>query len=491
MAQRYRRGGEQGDKLIMPRQPEQAISEIEILGPDGKPFKSSSVRPHTVIDPKYLGEYHKRIPWTDEEAPRFRREAVRFYEDYDLWRIPRQAKEDGEIVTPIKGNACADRVLFMFTHAGDHVFARGIGSECGSEYRSRIIHGMMADGRYVFEDRSLFPDDVSREDPRATLFEDGRIYLTYTRIQDAKAGYSVGLASIKDPSRPHEITEHGSLIGVNEDGVDCKDATILPEKVGGKVWMLIRLKPGIQAVSFDDVGELVALAQDPGRRDAYWKKMREEYDRNPQEYNHLHPNTPQMRLWEARWSKILSVEVENLMFTHPQRDLYQPVDDGGYSWYGPGPAPIKVEGEDGRRYWLGFPHRGQVVSEPTEEGKRRMTEAGVRVDSLKFYCVLSTLHDFEDPRKLVAVSPSPVSMPKAWRYGQRADQSREVRELLNSPDAVRFVYIAAGAQRMMKDGEPHIYVPVGVDDSYTVPKFMKEKGPDGIVEWMLKYGRVD
>jgi hypothetical protein len=78
-------------------------------------------------------------------------------------------------------------------------------------------------------------------------------------------------------------------------------------------------------------------------------------------------------------------------------------------------------------------------------------------------------------------------MPKRWRYEQR-EENPLLRDLLGAKNAVRYVYITAGAERRVDEGgEPYIWVPIGVDDAYTVPKRLDQ---GELVNWMLQHGRV-
>lgn len=386
------------------------------------------------------------------------------------------------LVLPLQGNSYADRGLFMLTHAGKHVFARCIGS-VDQTYTSNLIHGVMDDGKIVFDDEPLFSDGVAREDPRAMLIGE-KMYLTYTRIGSSTPDdFSVGLAVIDDPAKPQEIRELGTLIKIFEPGVHCKDSVLITEKINGKHHVLIRLKPGIQDVAFDSMHDIEDLAQDPRRRDDFWARVRRQYRENPGDFNHLHPNTPEMLLWEARWKPLFHRRIENLTSTYPERDHFKINVDTPH-WYGTGPTPLKVE-EAGRNYWLGFPHRGQVIGHLTEEGETKRRLDGRREEDLKFYCILATLHAFEDPRRLTAVSPIPLLMPTPQRVSERGIQAH--LDPVMGSDAVPFVYITAGSMRTVRDGRPSIQVPVGVNDMYTVIKYFDEKE---LLGWMLSEGKL-
>ncbi|MCX6695287.1 MAG: hypothetical protein NTU61_03225, partial [Candidatus Altiarchaeota archaeon] len=288
-----------------------------------------------------------------------------------------------------------------------------------------------------------------------------------------KPSFEVGLASV-NPSNPRKVTEHGTVIRVLDEGVDCKDAVLFPERIGGRVHMLVRLKPGIQVVSFDSMDDVVSLAGDPQRREDYWNRMRADYQRNPSKYNHIHPNTPEMTLMEARWKPLFQERIKALIEMNPDRDYLRGIKDEGYFWYGNGPAPIKTE-----HGWLTFPHRGQVIAELNEEGESRRKMEGERIDTLKFYCVFAALHDLEDPKRILAVSPTPLTLPDP--------ENPRLLKTFKFKDSVPFVNITAGAVREQKRGEPHILLMVGVNDVYTIPQWFKEKE---LLDWMLEYGRV-
>ncbi len=397
----------------------------------------------------------------------------------DLTNVARTGEE---LVLPLQGNIYADRVLFMLTHAGEHVFARCIGS-VDQTYTSNLIHGVMDDGKIVFDDKPLFSDRVSREDPRAMLIRE-KMYLTYTRVDTSiPDDISVGLAVIEDPAKPQEIRELGELIKIQEPGLHCKDSVLITERIGGKHHVLIRLKPGIQDVAFDSMQDIADLAQDPRRRDDFWDRVRRQYRKNPGDFNHLHPNTPEMMVWEARWKPLFDRQLKNLTSTYPERDHFKLNFDTPH-WYGTGPTPLKVEA-GGRNHWLGFPHRGQVVGHLTEEGKVKRRIEGRRMEDLKFYCILATLHAFDDPRRLTAVSPIPLLMPTTRRVTERGIQAH--LDPVMGSDAVPFVYITAGSMRTEREGRPQIQVPIGVNDMYTVLKYIDEKE---LLDWMLSEGEL-
>jgi len=426
------------------------------------------------------------LPGSKEWEATLRSEAVRWKQKVDNVEVGPISREDGDLVLPLKDNPHADRVLFMLTTVGKSVFARAVGTVSGA-YKSNILHGVRDGDKIVWDGEPDFKDDVSREDPRAFPVEGGW-YLTYTRLTPNSPGFGVGLAVIDDIARPHEIREIGELIGVTEEGVDCKDTVILPEKVNGKVVMLVRFKPGIQAVQFDSMDDVIALAQDPGRRDEFWSRWQSMYAGGGVEagkVDHLSPRSPEMRLWEARWSLIIRERINELLANFPDQGLYDITLDAPY-WYGPGPAPLLVE-KDGEKYWLGFPHRGQVIGELTEQGAAKKRMKNERLDSLKFYFVFSTLHRYDDPTKLVAVSPIPLSMPSVERYEQR-EHIDGVKNPLTSREAVPFVYILAGASREERHGKEKIFTPIGVNDVYTVLKWFNEKE---LVNWMLTHGKVE
>jgi len=390
-------------------------------------------------------------------------------------------KVDGSLLLPIKDNPHADKVLMLPTVADKHVFARVIGSAAGG-YVSNLLHGVRVDGGINWDDEPLFKDGVAREDPRATKVDDSD-YLTYTRL--GGDGYGVGLSVIDDPGKPHELREVGEIIRIGEEGVDSKDACILRDRVDGKVGLLVRLKPGIQLALFDDMQDLMDLASDSERRDAFWSRFRKRYNEDPRRYNHLHPNMPEMKLWESRWRNYIDDRIKQLVNAYPESHFYD-IDVGGPYWYGTGPTPLPVE-KDGRRYLLAFHHRGQVIGELTEEGVKKRTMDKERPDNLKFYCVLATLHDHDDPRKLVAVSPLPLSLPSPWRYAERGARAG-VKDPMMSKDAVPFVYITAGAALEERHNDDYVFLPISVNDVYTVMKWYRK---NGLMGWMLRDGKIE
>jgi hypothetical protein len=518
------------------------------------------------------GEFHEKPLTTNLDVASHRVEGILWKKRIEAGEVKPIGREDIGLIAPIKCNPHADRVLFMLSTVDGHVYARSIGSANGG-YVSNIIHGVRTDGGIRWDEEPLFNDGVSREDPRVTKL-DGRIYMTYTRVEprsefnwddaaedgrdmliealriedrdrrlgiewldramverkgdtimltddghfltlevnakgdmvivnvdgeksfdfDAKheggslkaykEGVGVGLASMP-ADNPADVTEHGTLMSINEVGVDSKDAVILPERVNGKVQVLVRLKPGIQVVEFDSIEDVVKLAEgDAEGRERFWRNMRLDYMRDPERYNHLHPNTEEMRLWEARWKPIIEERIAELIREYEEDDGIYEMDVNSPCHYGTGPAPIPVE-RDGERYWLCFHHRGQRIGELTREGRRRKELEHERVDELKFYCIIPTLHEYENPTKLVAVSPMPLSMPSVERYEQRSDQG--MRHPFNHEDAVPHVAITAGAVVEKQDDIDKIVVPVGVNDVYTV---MKRFDKDELIDWMLEHGRV-
>ncbi len=436
----------------------------------------------------------------------------RIFEEGGICDIPREDRP--QLETPIKGHPYADRVLFMLSPAGEeHVFARGVGS--GSPgYRSHILHGRRVEDGINWNKLPLIDDDKSREDVRTTMFE-GKTYLTYTLLPDPKKTdrLGVGLTVVDDLESPFESRrELGTIMEVNEYGVDAKDAALFPERINGKVGLLVRFKPGIQAVTFDSIDDVINLTRmSSEEKNRFWMRIREDYNRNPRKYNHLHPYMPEMRLWEARNKPVFDARLRDLLKHYQDSDFYD-IDLDGPHWYGTGPAPLPVEWE-GRKYWLGFHHRGQVIGELTKEGEKKRTMDRERPDSLKFYCVLATLHARDDPTKLEAIYPTALSMPSSERYRERGKR-KGVKDPLLSPDAVPFVFITAGAaleerpagvevrhgregmivdpeearQGVASDTVEKVLVPVGVNDVYTVVKwFTLEK----LMHALTKYGRVD
>jgi hypothetical protein len=411
-----------------------------------------------------------------------RSEEARWARRVDSGELKNVSRSDEGLILPIPGNVHADRVLFMLTSAQEHVFARCIGSE-DSKYASNLIHGVMGAGVIRFDGEPLFHDGVAREDPRA-MFIGGKIYLTYNRLDSNVSGdFSVGLSIIDDPKNPSKIRELGSLIKINEPGLDCKDSALVSEKIRGKHYLLIRLKPGIQAVPFNSMSDILRLATDPGYRDQFWGDFRRKYRENPELFNHLHPNAPEMLVWEARWKTVFQRQLKELISSYPETDYFR-LDLDSPHWYGTGPTPLKVE-YDGHKYWLGLPHRGQVIGTLTAEGVRKRTHEGRRLEDLKFYCILGTLHEYDDPRKLVAVSPLPLLMPSGKRVAERGIQAG-IDPVMGS-FAVPFTYITAGLIREEKVGGAQLTVPVGVNDMYTVIKKFDE---GELLRWMMSEGKV-
>jgi hypothetical protein len=383
--------------------------------------------------------------------------------------IPSIEKKKGEPILPDKENPATKDGLFMLSLAGGDVLARGI----GDGYRSHILYGKRHGDNVIFDRESL----LNGEDPRATLI-DSKLFFTYTRIPnpDKTGEYEVGLASI-NPGKPHKVTEYGSIIGIHGPYVDCKDAVIIPP-IDDRIHLLIRLKPGIQVVSFDSMEQLIELAQDPAKRNEFWRRMREDYELHPEKYNHLHPHSEVMNKWEARWRPLFREHIyggdsiEGLLDRFGDRGLYGDIMIEGYHWYGAGPSPIKTE-----EGWLSFPHRGEVLAELTPYGVKEKKARGERLDELKFYCIFAALHDLDDPRKLIAVSPRPISIPDP--------KNPRVVQAMNLKDAVPFVNITAGAVSEERNSEPHILLMVGVNDIYTIPQWINQRK---LLDWMLRYG---
>jgi predicted GH43/DUF377 family glycosyl hydrolase len=96
-------------------------------------------------------------------------------------------------------------------------------------------------------------EEFGCEDPRITNL-DGVFYITYTAY--SRRGQRVGLASTRDFVEFKKL----GLVGPNMDDKDC---VIFPEKIGGKVVVLHRLKFGIQIAYLDS---FPALA----RSDLFW-----------------------------------------------------------------------------------------------------------------------------------------------------------------------------------------------------------------------------
>ncbi|MFC2162300.1 hypothetical protein ACFLRF_01345 [Candidatus Altiarchaeota archaeon] len=397
--------------------------------------------------------------------------------------IPSLEKEKGEPIQTLSGNPHADRALFMLSPAGGHVFARAIGSKTKG-YSSNILHGRRDTGDgIVWDEKPLFTDGISREDPRASLIN-GRIYFTYARI-DGKDSEDpdVGLAVIEDPSRPDKVREMGTIMRIREDGVDGKDAAVF--QGDGKVHVLVRLKPGIQVVSFKDMSELEdTLCRDPAKRDAFWKDMRASYLKDPWKYNHLHDNTPGMGEWRPKWRAQFRAKAKELVNKYGESDLYRIDLDSKY-WFGTGNPPLKVEHKGGK-YWLGFHHWGQVLGDLTEDGRKEMKRQGRREESLKMYGVLATLHDYKDLTKIVAVSPTPISTPDLETETLRGKTMD--RHPLSHRDAVPFVKIVSGAAIDGTGDDRKVNLYVGVNDVYTIPEKIRL---GKLMDWMLEYGRYN
>lgn len=389
---------------------------------------------------------------------------------------------DHGLVVPLKGNVYADRVLFMLTTAQEHVFARCIGSVDG-KYVSNLLHGRMGRGGIEFDDTPLFHDGVSREDPRAMLIN-GKIYLTYTRLEGEGGGFSVGLSVIDDPAKPHDVRELGPIISMDEPGLDCKDSVMITEKVNGKHFILTRLKPGIQAVGFDSMQDIERLALDSDYRGETWAKFRSDYKSNPAAFNHLHPNTPEMMVWEARWKPFFEGRIRELIAGYPEASYFN-VETKTPHWYGTGPTPLKSR-FDGQDYWLSFHHRGQVIGTPTQEGINKREDEHRRVENLKFYCIIASMHRYDDPTKLVAVSPLPLLVPSPST--QREAGLPQNLDPVTDSYAVPFVYITAGATRVTEGDKSKILIPAGVNDMYTAVKGFDEKQ---LTAWMMRDGRLD
>ncbi len=395
--------------------------------------------------------------------------------------IPPIGKTKGEPIQLLANNPYADRALFMICPVGEHLFARAIGTKSKGDYVSNLLHGIRAkDDMIRWDDRPLFDDNVSREDPRASRIE-GKIYMTYTRLDPKDKGkFNVGLAVMEDPRHPDKVRELGSIIDIGDDGVDSKDAAIF--QGNDKVNMLVRLKPGIQVVSFNSMDELVdTLCTSPKKRNAYWETMRADYQSHPGKYNHLHDNTPGMAEWRAKWKALFHNKAEKLVKNFRDSEFYK-LDFSKPYWFGTGNPPLPVEHE-GKKYLLGFHHWGQVIGELTEEGVKKKKMDGERVDSLKLYGVVATLHHYDDPTKIRAVSPIPVSMPDLAKEEERG--LTVDRHPLTHKDAVHFVNIASGAGIDNKGDEQRVNLYIGVNDVYTIPESIRLKE---LLKWMLKYG---
>jgi len=257
---------------------------------------------------------------------------------------------------------------------------------------------------------------------------------------------------------------------------DAKDPVLFPnDSDKGEVLMQVRLKLCIQLLGFNSIDDLLELGRDPAKRDRFWQDFIEKYQGNPEEYDYMNPNMPGLKDMESRWKPIFDEMIDNeILPKHPNSSHFRRHPKRGQFWYGPGPAPIKTE-----HGWLDFPHCGELLAEYSEADRTYLESKGRKVTPIVFYCVLATLHDLEDPRKLIAVSPVPISMP---------DPRNEMEmNIAQEEFAVPYVKIAVGALRTEREGKPHILVPVGVNDKYTRLQYFPEKE---FLDWIMRYGKV-
>ncbi len=127
---------------------------------------------------------------------------------------------------------------------------------------SRLGYARTLDGK-TMEVRSREPvltpsgdwEEFGCEDPRITRF-DGTFYVTYTAY--SRRGHRIALASTKDFSH----FEKYGLVGPDRNDKDC---VIFPERIGGKIAMLHRLKSKVQIAYFENIESLTESK-------AFWKQ---------------------------------------------------------------------------------------------------------------------------------------------------------------------------------------------------------------------------
>lgn len=392
-------------------------------------------------------------------------------------------------VEPDRFNPIANRILFMVAlaeHGGEiHALARAIGREDIDTYRSQIIHGTMRpDGTMEFDKTPvkfsvdgapLITSHISREDPRIFKIRDRQLgrrnYFTFTEVP-ADGKHVIGLASTSD-FKTYE--DHGTIIP-NYKGFDPKDIVLFQEP-DGRINMLPRFKPGIQLLRFNDIHEILALGKDPEYRQRFWDdfvKRSGDFTKYDPERDYLHPKMPQLARFEADMRQFTDGLIDNMMASHPNSEHFKLLDEKGRNnvWYGGGSTPIRTP-----RGWLDFPHRGQIFANYDEKAQAFLEKNGIRVDDIKLYNVLATLHDLDDPKKLKAAML--VSHPNPHNEKEMSAEHQY---------AVPFVKIAAGAMRVMVKGKPNIVLPVGVNDNYTRIELFDE---EELLDWMLANGSVE
>ncbi|MDD5112164.1 MAG: hypothetical protein PHG85_06440 [Candidatus Altiarchaeota archaeon] len=418
-------------------------------------------------EPEFRLQPGERIPEVEKEGlKRYRTRGV-------LKDVPPLVKlKPANVITPDPSLEHANQVLFMLSlaeHDGEvHAIARGIGSTEAGKYASRLLHGVMQkDHTFKFDQKPIL-DDQSREDPRVTRIGD-TYYLTST-IANPGTPPTVGLASTKDFQT---YADHGIIIP-NMGQLDCKDPILYPDTTNG-LHMQIRIKPGIQLIRFDSINDLLELGASPEKMQAYWEKTMADYRQNPEQYDILTPNTPEMQALEEKWRPALDhLADDKLLPNHPHSQHLQRHPLRGQTWYGPGPAPIKTTAG-----WLEFPHRGEVIAAYTYEQRQRMEKAGIRVDDIKLYAIFPILRDLQNPRKIIAAGPDFISRPDPGNLTET--------KTLTEPLTVPYVRITSGALKTTIDGEPHILLAVGVNDKYT----RLEAIPlDKLLTQMLTHGRT-
>jgi beta-1,2-mannobiose phosphorylase / 1,2-beta-oligomannan phosphorylase len=118
---------------------------------------------------------------------------------------------------------------------------------------SRLAYARSSNGTEILE-RSQEPliepsevwEEFGCEDPRITRL-DGRFYITYTAY--SRRGPRIALASTNNFERFEKL----GLIGPDRNDKDC---VIFPERVGGKIAMLHRLRSRVQIAYFDNISDL-------------------------------------------------------------------------------------------------------------------------------------------------------------------------------------------------------------------------------------------
>lgn len=399
------------------------------------------------------------------------------------------------LVSPDRFNNFADASLFAISLAefdGEvHALARGMGR--GRGFTSNIIHGRMLDeGAMRFDDTPIDfvgPDaqEIGRknmEDPRISKI-DGKYFFTFTDVRrDGK--YSIGLASTQDfkAYQYHGMILPGTTVPDFEQ-YDPKDPVIFPDRKGG-VNMLVRFKPGIQLLKFDSMDYILDCCRDEDRCVAFWRDFVNglnwenglgSFDAGAKSHRYLDPQMPVMKKFEDKWrpnlNKLNHRIIRFLQATENRELEVLGEEEMNRVWYGTGPAPIETPGG-----FLEVVHQGQFLAEYRGEDIDWLRSKEDRVRShIRNYSLFLTLRD-EDLR-LKAVSPMPISVPNPeneleMNFGQQ-------------PMAVPFIKIAMGGLRVLRDNEPNILVPIGVNDKYTRLTYFKEKE---LLDWMTTYGKV-